>query len=68
MIRKKIIKALKYDKTAKAKLQLALDKSAPTIERYLTTNDVMLTTAKSIAVIKEATGLKEDQILEPQHI
>lgn len=45
------------------RLAYELDKSYATIERWLTTNDEMLTTASALRIIREETGLTDDQIL-----
>jgi len=66
MIKQSVISKIRQSKTCKARLQLVLDKSAPTIQRYLDDNDIMLTTSNALNVIKAELGLKESQILEPQ--
>jgi hypothetical protein len=66
MIKQSVITKIRQSKTCKARLQIALDKSAPTIQRYLDDNDIMLTTSNALNVIKAELGLKESQILEPQ--
>lgn len=54
---------IRNSRICKAKLQIALDKSAPTIQRYLDDNDIMLTTRASLDVIQGEFGLTETQIL-----
>jgi len=66
MIKQSVISKIRQSKTCKARLQLVLDKSAPTIQRYLDDNDIMLTTSAALEVIKNETGLTESEILEPQ--
>lgn len=66
MIQQNVIDLLRKSKIAKAKLQIALDKAPPTIQRYLDDNDVMLTTHAALKVIKEEFGLKEEEIIETQ--
>lgn len=46
------------------KVAIALRKSDDTIKRYIRTNDDSLTKAASLQVIKEETGLTEDEIIE----
>lgn len=46
------------------KVAIALRKSDDTIKRYIRTNDDSLTKAASLQVIKDETGLTEDEILE----
>jgi hypothetical protein len=66
MIKQNVIALIRKSKVAKAKLQIELDKAAPTIQRYLDDNDVMLTTHAALKVIKEEFGLKEEEIMETQ--
>lgn len=60
----KAIDALKKDKRARARLQLDLNRSEYTINKYISENDIMLTTATALAVIREETGFSDDEILE----
>jgi hypothetical protein len=64
----KAIDAIKNNKRVRARLQLELDKSEFTINRYIADNDSngMLTTAAALKVIREETGLNDSQILETQ--
>lgn len=48
------------------KLALALNKSDDSVKRYISTNDVMLTTAAALKVIKSETGMSESKILESE--
>lgn len=68
MIKTNILKKIRKSKVCKAKLQIALDKAAPTIQRYLDDNDIMLTTASALAVIKEEFNVTESEILELETI
>lgn len=58
--------AVKNNKRARARLQLILDKSEYTINRYIQDNEEnsMLTTAAALKVIREETGLADTEILE----
>lgn len=47
----------------KNRLALEMDKSQYTIQRWINTNDEMLTTASALKVIREETGLSDDEIL-----
>lgn len=47
----------------RCKLAIALGKSEMQIRRYIKHNDVMLTTAAALLVIKKETGLKQSEIL-----
>lgn len=62
-IKEDVLEMIRQSKVCKAKLQIELDKSAPTIQRYLDDNDIMLTTASSLSVISKEFGLKEKEIL-----
>ena len=65
MITKKIISKIRKSKTCKAALQLVLNKQAPTIQRYLDTNDIMLTTHAALRVISMQLKVPQSEILEP---
>lgn len=62
----KAIDAIRNNKRARARLQLDLNKSEFTINRYIADNDIMLTTAQALEVIRQETGLSDDQILEKE--
>jgi hypothetical protein len=62
------IDALKNNKRARARLQLDLDKSEYTINRYIDENNIMLTTATALLVIKEELKMGESQLLEESEV
>lgn len=64
----KAVEAIKNNKRARARLQLDLDKSEYTINKYIAENDIMLTTAQALKVIREETGLEDSEILEENSI
>lgn len=66
MIKKKFLKQIKGSQKCKAQLQISLNKSEQTITRYLNNNDIMLTTAAALSVIKEFTGATEEELLETE--
>lgn len=66
MLTKIAIEALKKNETAKGRIADALGKSIYTVNRWIYANDAMLTTAVSLQIISEETGLTQDEILEPQ--
>jgi hypothetical protein len=68
MIKQNVIELLRNSKVGKARLQIALDKAAPTVQRYLDDNDIMLTTAKALEVIKTEFNLTELEILETENV
>ncbi|OLY94801.1 hypothetical protein [Cnuella takakiae] len=58
--------AIRNNKRVRARLQLELDRSEYTINRYVQENDIMLTTATALKIIREETGLTTKQILEKE--
>lgn len=62
----KAIESIKNNKRVRARLQLDLDKSEFTINRYISDNEEngMLTTAAALKVIREETGLNDLDILK----
>jgi len=64
MIQPQVIKQIRKSKKCKSNLQLALNRSPATIQRYLDTNDIMLTTSKALEVIRSEFKLTDKQILQ----
>ena len=64
MIKPKTMELIRKSKTTKAKLQLALDKSAVTIQRYIDNNDIILTTVVALEAISEGLEIDVNQILD----
>ena len=60
--------AIKNNKRARARLQLILDKSEYTINKYIADNDENLTKAAALLVIRDETGLSDEQILDDAEI
>jgi hypothetical protein len=58
------IDTLKNNKRARARLQLDLNKSEYTINRYIDENNIMLTTATALVIIREELRLDDSEILE----
>ncbi len=54
-----------WDMSIRMKIALAMTCSDATIKRWIHDNDDNLTKAAALAVIKQETGLTEDEILEP---
>lgn len=50
------------------KLADALNREKSTVYEYVSTNDDMLTKAAALKVIREETGLSDDQILEQEPV
>jgi hypothetical protein len=57
------IDRINADTVIKAKLAAALGKSQGSVQRYVNSNDPLLTTASALEVIKKETGLKTSEIL-----
>ena len=62
-LRLNVIEMIKSDNVIKNKLAITLDKSYPTIQRYLNNNDVMLTTAAALEVLRDSLKLSDEDIL-----
>lgn len=64
----KAIAEIKTNRRLKNRLALDLEKSGYTVERWISENEDngFLTTAKALQIIKEETGLTDDQILEEE--
>lgn len=65
-LKAEVLKGLRNNKKAKNRLALELDKSSFTIEKWIKENDQSLTLAASLKIIREETGLTDDQILETE--
>lgn len=50
------------------RLMIAFDRGQKSIENWLRSRDVRLTTPTAIAIIKEETGLAESEILESEEL
>lgn len=60
----KALEAVRTNKRLRARLALALDKSDFSVQRWIKENSEMLTMAASLKVIREETGLNDEEILE----
>ena len=65
-LKKAALKAINTQET-RLNLALALKVTEQTIIRYIKNNDDRLTKAAALKVIKEQTGLTEDEIFETVH-
>jgi hypothetical protein len=66
MLSKKAIEALKASESMKGRIAEALGRSVYTVNRWMYDNDVMLTTATALQIIREETGLTDDEILQKE--
>jgi hypothetical protein len=55
--------AIKASTKIKGRLQATLDISSNTLYKYIKTNDMLLTTASALAVLREETGRKDSDLL-----
>jgi len=62
-IRLSVIEMIKSDNVVKNKLAISLNKSYVTIQRYINNNDVMLTTAAAMEVLRSELNLSNDELL-----
>ncbi len=63
-LKEKTLKQIRNSKICKAKLQIALNKSAPTIQRYLDENNIMLTTITALTVISQEINIDVTDLCE----
>ena len=65
MLTQKALTKIGKNGTLKGRLADAMGKSMFTIHRWIKDNDPMLTTATALQIIREETGMSDDEILEP---
>lgn len=58
--------AVKGNQNLRNRLAYELKKSAITIDRWIRDNDIMLTTASALKIIKEETNLQDADILQAE--
>jgi 5,10-methylene-tetrahydrofolate dehydrogenase/methenyl tetrahydrofolate cyclohydrolase len=58
-----VIDAIKSDNLIKSKLAIALNRSYPTIQRYVNSNSNMLTTASALEVLRIELNKTNDELL-----
>ncbi len=63
-LKEQTLKQIRNSKICKAKLQIALNKSAPTIQRYLDENNIMLTTITALTVISQEINIDVSDLCE----
>lgn len=64
VIKTEVLEQLKSNQKAKARLAYEFSKHIATINRWLESNDPMLTTVTALNAIKDELGLKQSEILE----
>ena len=65
-IKQEIIEQINDSNIVKARLTEAYDVHPMTVQRWITNNDVKLTTVKSLQVICSTLSLNQDEILEEE--
>lgn len=63
----KALEFLRGDKRVRTLLALEMDKHMDTIERWVKNNDPMLTTASALQVIREHSGMQDEDLLTSAH-
>jgi len=64
MIKQLYLDQVNASPVCKAQLQIALGKSYSAIQRYVNENNILLTTATALSVLKKFTGVSERELLE----
>lgn len=62
----KAIQSMKSNNRLMARMMLAFDRTQNTIENWMNDKDIRLTTPTSVAIIREETGLFDEDILEQE--
>jgi hypothetical protein len=65
-ISNKALETIRDNNVAKGRLMAAFNRCEATINRWISVNDVRLTTSKALQIISEETGLTESDILETE--
>ena len=63
MLTEKALKAITSNETLKGRIATACNRSVYTIIRWVQDKDVMLTTAAVLQLIREETGMSDEEIL-----
>jgi hypothetical protein len=66
ILTEKAIELIKSDQRIKGQLITLFNKSEMTINRWLSRNDVRLTTPSAIQIICQGTGISEEEIFETE--
>lgn len=62
----KAIEGIKGNNKLMGRLMIAFDRGQNTIENWMTSKDIRLTTPTAVQIIKEETGLTDTEILEEE--
>lgn len=64
----KAIEAIKGNNRLMARLMMAFDRGQNTIENWMASKDIRLTTPTAVQIFREETGLTDSEILEEEKI
>lgn len=62
-LKDEILEAIRKSSQIKNRLQLELDKSYPTLNRWLKTNDDNLTKVQVLNIVSDELGIAKDELL-----
>jgi hypothetical protein len=62
----KAIEAIKGNNKLIARLMISFDRGQNTIENWMASKDIRLTTPNAVSIIKEEAGLSDEEILESE--
>lgn len=63
----KAIEGIKGNNKLMGRLMIAFDRGQNTIENWMASKDIRLTTPTAVQIIREETGLTDAEILEDEH-
>lgn len=63
-LKKSVIGLIRINQRVRNRLQLAFNKSYPTIQRYFDSNHPLLTSATALTIISEELAIPKEQLLE----
>ena len=63
-LKSSVIELIRTNQRVRNRLQLSLNKSYPTIQRYFDNNSTRLTDATALRIISEETGIPQQELLE----
>jgi len=68
IISDKAIEAIKGNNRLMARLMMAFDRGQNTIENWMVSKDIRLTTATAMQIFREETGLTDSELLEDETV
>lgn len=64
----KAIEGIKGNNRLMGRLMIAFDRGQNTIENWMVSKDIRLTTPTAVQIIREETGLRDEEILEEEEV